>query len=148
MVFEHAEIQGLVIDGRTDMPVVMLMLPSRGKVFGLRIGIFEANAIAMALEKVVTPRPMTHDLLKNVIQALGGAVTQIVLSSFRENTFYATVIIRLRGEDIAVDARPSDAFTLALRFEVPILVAPWVVENYPMADDAATWFALMSAGDA
>jgi len=122
-------IKGLMIDPVTNMPIVVLRDLEGSRVLPIWVGVFEANAIALQIENVATPRPMTHDLLKNVIQDLEATVTKIVVSDLKENTFYALIYLDRNGETIAIDARPSDAIALALRTRVPIYVEELVIDN-------------------
>jgi bifunctional DNase/RNase len=122
-------IKGLMVDPITNMPVIILRDKDGQKVLPIWVGVFEANAIALQIENVSTPRPMTHDLLKNVIQDLEATVTKIVVSDLKENTFYALIYLNRNGETIAIDARPSDAIALALRTRVPIYVEELVIDN-------------------
>ena len=122
-------IKGLMVDPITNMPIIILRDKDGQRVLPIWVGVFEANAIALQIENVSTPRPMTHDLLKNVIQDLEAAVTKIVVSDLRDNTFYAVIYLQRNGETVAVDARPSDAIALALRTHVPIFVEEMVIDN-------------------
>src|SRR5687768_7663059 len=122
-------IKGLMIDPITNMPIVILRDKEGQRVLPIWVGGFEANAIAMQIENVTTPRPMTHDLLRNVIQDLKARVQKIVVSDLKENTFYALIYLLVDGEVIAIDARPSDAIALALRTSAPILVEEFVIDN-------------------
>jgi len=122
-------IKGLMVDPITNMPIIILRDKDGQKVLPIWVGVFEANAIALQIENVATPRPMTHDLLKNVIQDLEAAVTRIVVSDLRDNTFYAVIYLQRNGETVAIDARPSDAIALALRAHVPIFVEEVVIDN-------------------
>lgn len=122
-------IKGLMVDPITNMPIVILRDEEGDRVLPIWVGIFEANAIALQIENVTTPRPMTHDLLRNVIADLDGSVEKIVVSDLKENTFYALIYVRTRGELVAVDARPSDAIALALRVSAPIFVEDEVVKS-------------------
>ncbi len=122
-------IKGLMVDPVTNMPIIILRDKDGQKVLPIWVGVFEANAIALQIENVSTPRPMTHDLLKNVIQDLEAAVTKIVVSDLRDNTFYAVIYLQRNGETVAIDARPSDAIALALRTRVPIFVEEMVIDN-------------------
>jgi bifunctional DNase/RNase len=101
------------------------------------VGIFEANAIALQIENVATPRPMTHDLLRNIITDLDGSVDRVVVSDLKDNTFFAIIHLTVRGERVAVDARPSDAIALALRTRSPILVEETVIDNAKTVDFTA-----------
>jgi bifunctional DNase/RNase len=122
-------IQGLQVDPITNMPVVILKDKGSERKLPIWVGLFEANAIAMQIENIATARPMTHDLLKNVIRDLDGSVERIVVSDLKDNTFYAVIHLRVRGEAIAIDSRPSDAIALALRTHAPILVDEAVIAN-------------------
>ena len=108
-------IKGLMVDPITNMPIVILRDKDGQKVLPIWVGIFEANAIALQIENIATPRPMTHDLLRNVIQDLKASVQKIVVCDLQDNTFYALVYLSLHGDTLAIDARPSDAIALALR---------------------------------
>ena len=127
-------IKGLMLDPITNTPIVILKDKEGERVLPIWVGLFEANAIALQIENVATPRPMTHDLLRNIITDLDGRVDRIVVSDLKENTFYAVVHLTVRGERVAVDARPSDAIALALRTRAPILVEETVIENAKTVD--------------
>lgn len=122
-------VKGLMIDPITNMPIIILRDEDGQRVLPIWVGVFEANAIALQIENVQTPRPMTHDLLKNVIGDLAGQVERIVVTELKENTFYAHIHIRTREQAIVVDARPSDAIALALRTRSPIFVEEAVIEG-------------------
>ena len=122
-------IKGLMVDPITNMPIVILKDKQGDRVLPIWVGIFEANAIALQIENVATPRPMTHDLLRNIITDLDGQVDRIVVSDLKENTFYAIIHLTVKGDRVAVDARPSDAIALALRTRAPILVEESVINN-------------------
>ena len=130
-------IKGLMVDPITNMPIVILKDKEGDRVLPIWVGIFEANAIALQIENIATPRPMTHDLLRNIITDLEGRVDRVVVSDLKENTFYAIVHLTVRGERVAVDARPSDAIALALRTRAPILVEETVIENAKSVDFAS-----------
>ncbi len=130
-------IKGLMVDPITNMPIVILKDKDGERVLPIWVGIFEANAIALQIVNIVTPRPMTHDLLRNIITDLDGRVDRVVVSDLKENTFYAIVHLTVRGERIAIDARPSDAIALALRTRAPILVEETVIENAKTVDFAS-----------
>jgi bifunctional DNase/RNase len=127
-------IKGLMVDPITNMPIVILKDKLGERVLSIWVGIFEANAIALQIENVSTPRPMTHDLLRNIIGDLDGSVDRVVVSDLKDNTFFAIIHLTVRGERVAVDARPSDAIALALRTRSPILVEESVIENARTAD--------------
>jgi bifunctional DNase/RNase len=122
-------IKGLMVDPITNMPIVMLKDMQGDRVLPIWVGIFEANAIALQIENIATPRPMTHDLLRNIIKDLEGTVERVVVCDLRDNTFYAVIYLTVRGESVAIDARPSDAIALALRTSSPILVEERVIDN-------------------
>ena len=122
-------IKGLMVDPITNMPIVMLRDTQGDRVLPIWVGIFEANAIALQIENIATPRPMTHDLLRNIIKDLEGTVERVVVCDLRDNTFYAVIYLTVRGESVAIDARPSDAIALALRTRSPILVEERVIDN-------------------
>jgi bifunctional DNase/RNase len=122
-------IKGLMVDPITNTPIILLRDKGGERVLPIWVGIFEANAIALQIENVSTPRPMTHDLLRNVIHDLKGAVEKIVVSDLQENTFFALIYLMVDGERVAIDARPSDAIALALRTRAPIFVEETVIDN-------------------
>ena len=122
-------IRGLMMDPVTNMPIVVLKDVSSDTVLPIWVGIFEANAIALELEKTATPRPMTHDLLQNMARGLNAQVQKVVVSELRDDTFYAVIWMDHAGETVAMDARPSDAIALALRWDCPIYVNREVLEQ-------------------
>ena len=122
-------IKGLMVDPITNMPIIILRDKDGQRVLPIWVGVFEANAIALQIENVQTPRPMTHDLLKNIIDDLSAQVERIVVTELKENTFYALIHLRTNGHSIEVDARPSDAIALALRTRSPIFVEEAVIQN-------------------
>jgi len=127
-------IKGLMVDPITNMPIVILRDQDGQKVLPIWVGIFEANAIALQIENISTPRPMTHDLLRNVIQDLKASVQKVVVCDLHENTFYALIYLGLHGETVAIDARPSDAIALALRTRAPIFVEESVIDHAKTVD--------------
>jgi bifunctional DNase/RNase len=127
-------IKGLMVDPITNTPIVILRDKEGDRVLPIWVGIFEANAIALQIENVTTPRPMTHDLLRNVIQDLKASVDRVVVSDVQDNTYYAMIYLTLNGETMAIDARPSDAIALALRTRAPIFVEEQVVEHARTVD--------------
>ncbi len=129
-------IKGLMVDPITNTPIVILHDKNGQRVLPIWVGIFEANAIALQIENVSTPRPMTHDLLRNVIQDLNAAVQKIVVSDLQDTTFYAQIHLTLNGETLAIDARQSDAIALALRTRAPIFVEEEVIANAKPFDAA------------
>jgi len=123
------KIRGLTMDPVTQMPIVVLKDVNGNTVLPIWVGIFEANAIALEIEKVSTPRPMTHDLLKTVLLGLETAVKKVVVSDLRDDTFYALIWLERGGELISIDSRPSDALALALRLDCPIYVDDHVLKT-------------------
>jgi bifunctional DNase/RNase len=130
-------IKGLMVDPITNMPIVVLKDKGGERVLPIWVGVFEANAIALQIENVAPPRPMTHDLLRNVIVDLDGAVDRVVVSDLQESTFFAVIHLTVKGERLVVDARPSDAIALALRMRAPILVEETVIDNAKTVDFAS-----------
>ncbi len=127
-------ITGLIVDPTMNMPIVILRERGGQRVLPISVGIFEANAIALEIEAISTPRPMTHDLLRNVIHDLKADVQKVVVSDLKENTFYAVIHLMVGGELVAVDARPSDAIALALRVGTPIFAEDTVLDNAKQLD--------------
>jgi hypothetical protein len=127
-------IKGLMVDPITNMPIIILRDRDGERVLPIWVGVFEANAIALQIENVATPRPMTHDLLKNVITDLNATVQKVVVSDLKDNTFFALIHLILNGDAIAVDARPSDAIALALRVRAPIFVEDNVIDHAKTID--------------
>jgi bifunctional DNase/RNase len=127
-------IKGLMVDPITNMPIIILRDKDGQRVLPIWVGVFEANAIALQIENVTTPRPMTHDLLRNVIHDLKASIQKVVVSDLRDNTFYALIYLNVGGEVVAVDARPSDAIALALRAQAPIFVEDNVIDNAKSVD--------------
>ena len=122
-------IKGLVVDPITKMPIVVLEDMRSEQILPIWIGVFEANAIALTIENVPTPRPMTHDLLKSFLEKLDIAIEKIVVNDVRNNTFFALIHCRRAEQVIVIDSRPSDAIALALRMSCPIFVEDEVVRK-------------------
>ncbi|HEX9985775.1 MAG TPA: bifunctional nuclease family protein [Thermoanaerobaculia bacterium] len=122
-------IKGLMLDPVSNSPIVVLKDDDEKFFLPIWVGIFEANAIALQLENIATPRPMTHDLLRNLIAELNGQVTRVVINELRDSTFFAQIRILAGERTLEVDARPSDAIALALRTEAPIFVAESVLQQ-------------------
>jgi hypothetical protein len=123
------QIRGLMMDPVTNMPIIVLKDIGSDLVLPIWVGIFEANAIALELEKTAMPRPMTHDLLQNMARGLNAEVRKVVVSELRDDTFYAVIWMDHAGETVTMDARPSDAIALALRWDCPIYVNREVLES-------------------
>src|SRR3974377_1756608 len=129
-------IRGLIMDPTTNMPIVLLKETESETVLPIWVGIYEANAIALEIEKVSTPRPMTHDLLRNLLVGLDTSVVKIVVTELKDDTFYAVIWVDRGGEIISIDSRPSDAIALALRMDCPIFVEDEVLKSSKKATSA------------
>jgi bifunctional DNase/RNase len=127
------KIRGLMMDPVTNMPIVILKDVNSDSVLPIWVGIYEANAIALEIEKVTTPRPMTHDLIKNLLTGLDTRVHKVVVNELREDTFYAVIWLERDGHIISVDSRPSDALAIALRLDCPIFVDDEVLKTSKQA---------------
>ncbi|MGQ9897787.1 MAG: bifunctional nuclease family protein [Acidobacteriota bacterium] len=123
------KIRGLMIDPAANTPIVVLKEVNGDQLLPIWVGPFEANAIAFEIEKMSPPRPMTHDLLRNLILQLDGRVRRVVVTELRNNTFFAVIELEIAGKMLFLDARPSDAIALALRVDAPIFVHESVLEN-------------------
>ena len=124
------DVRGITLDPVTNMPIIVLQGKDTRDILSIWIGIFEANAISMQLEKVFMPRPMTHDLMANLIGSLGSEVSYILINDLKDNTYFAEIVINKNGEEIRIDSRPSDAINLALRTNCPIFVEEKVLYEY------------------
>ncbi|MBZ5646762.1 MAG: bifunctional nuclease family protein [Acidobacteriia bacterium] len=131
------KIRGLMMDPVTNMPIVILKDVSGDAVLPIWVGIYEANAIALEIEKVTTPRPMTHDLIKNLLTGLEARVHKVVVNDLREDTFFAVIWMEQDGKVISVDSRPSDALALALRLDCPIFVEDQVLKTSKLANSVS-----------
>ena len=127
------KIRGLMMDPVTNMPIVVLKDPAGDAVLPIWVGIYEANAIALEIEKVATPRPMTHDLIKNVLTGLETKVHKVVVTELRDDTFFAVIWMERNGSVISVDSRPSDALAVAMRLDCPIYVEDEVLKSSKLA---------------
>jgi len=116
------KIRGLIVDPSTNMPIVLLKDPQSEALLPIWVGIYEAQAIALEVEKAQAPRPLTHDLLKNLVHGLNAQVQRVVVTELKDDTFYAVIWMEQNGEVVAMDSRPSDALALALRADCPIYV--------------------------
>jgi bifunctional DNase/RNase len=130
-------IKGLIVDPTTNVPMVILRDKEGQRELPIWMGIFEADAIARQIENIAMPRPMTHDLLRNVIHDLNATVQKIVVCDLQQNTFYALIYLGVGTETLAIDARPSDAIALALRARAPIFVDDAVIDNAKPVDLSA-----------
>jgi hypothetical protein len=132
----EVKIRGLMMDPVTNMPVVVLRAVQGSGTLPIWVGIYEANAIALEIEKVQTPRPMTHDLLKNVLMGLNVHVQKVVVSDLKDDTFYAVIWMERDGQTMSLDSRPSDALALALRLDCPIFVEEEVFKTSKISSTA------------
>ena len=123
----EVRIRGLMMDPATNMPIVLLKDVGSETVMPIWVGIFEANAIAIEIEKLAAPRPMTHDLTRNLIHNLNAELERVVITELKDDTYYAVIWLRQGDEPVAVDSRPSDAIALALRADCPIYVSEQVM---------------------
>jgi uncharacterized protein len=123
------KIRGLMMDPVTNMPIVVLKDVNGSAILPIWVGIYEANAIALEIEKMPTPRPMTHDLIRNLLFGLETGVKKVVVSDLKDDTFYAIIWLERNGQMISVDSRPSDALAIALRLDCPIFVDDSVLKT-------------------
>lgn len=130
----EVKIRGLMMDPVTNMPIVVLKDVDSDALVPIWVGAFEANAIALEIEKIATPRPMTHDLLANLIRTLDGEVRRVVITELRDDVYYALIWMERSGELISLDARPSDALALALRTDCPIFLSEQVLRTTRVAN--------------
>ncbi len=145
----EVRIRGLMMDPNTNMPIVVLKDVASDAVMPIWVGIFEANAIAIEIEKLSAPRPMTHDLTRNLIHNLNASLERVVITEIKDDTFHAMLWLRQGDETITMDSRPSDAIALALRADCPIYVAEQVMQTAklntagppdgPTADQLRNW---------
>ena len=131
------KIRGLMMDPVTNMPIVILKDVCSAHVLPIWVGIYEANAIALEIEKVSTPRPMTHDLIKTLLVGLDAGIQKVVVNELKDDTFFAVIWVQRNGELISVDSRPSDALALALRLDCPIFVDDSVLKSSKLANNVA-----------
>jgi len=127
------KIRGLMMDPVTNMPIVILKDVGGSSILPIWVGVYEANAIALEIEKVSTPRPMTHDLIRTLLQGLEADVQKVVVSELKDDTFYARIWLIKNGQLMSVDSRPSDALAVALRLDCPIYVEDSVLQTSKMA---------------
>ena len=123
------KVKQLALDPLSNMPMIVLRDEEEKRSLPIWVGLAEANAIALELEKIPTARPMTHDLIRNILESLGARVSKVVVNDLKENTFYAVIHLRLGATDLTVDSRPSDAIALALRVDAPIYVEEEVLNK-------------------
>ncbi len=123
------KVRGLTLDPLTNTALVILRDIEGTKALPIWIGPQEANAIVLEIEQVPTPRPMTHDLIKNILEGMNATVVRVVVNDLKESTFYATLFLAVDGQEVRIDARPSDAIAVALRVQAPIYVTQDVIER-------------------
>ena len=128
-MFLEMKVRGLALDPMSNMPIIILRDEDDKRSLTIWVGIFEANAIALELEKIATPRPMTHDLIKNILEAIDARVVKVMVTDLKENTFFAVLHLQVGETDYTVDSRPSDAIALALRTQSPIFVEESVIQS-------------------
>ena len=128
-MFVEMKVRGLALDPVSNMPIIILRDEEDKRSLPIWVGIFEANAIALELEKIPTPRPMTHDLIKNILETIEARLLKIVVTDLRENTFFAELHLQMGEGEYTVDSRPPDAIALALRVAAPIFVNEEVVQK-------------------
>jgi bifunctional DNase/RNase len=125
----EVRIRGLMMDPSTNMPIIMLKDVGSDAVIPIWVGIFEANAIASEIEKISAPRPMTHDLARNLMRHLNAQLDRVVITELKNDTFFAVLWMKQDGVPLTMDARPSDAIALALRADCPIYVSEQVMQT-------------------
>jgi bifunctional DNase/RNase len=128
-MFLEMKVRGLALDPMSNMPIIILRDEDDKRSLPIWVGIFEANAIALELEKIATPRPMTHDLIKNILEAIDARVVKVMVTDLKDNTFFAVLHLQVGETEYTVDSRPSDAIALALRVAAPIFVDEDVVRK-------------------
>ena len=150
------KVKGLVVDPISKMPIVVLQELNSERLLPIWIGAFEANAIALKIENISTPRPMTHDLLKTFFDKINLSIEKIVVNDVKNNTFYALIYCNHQNKKVVIDSRPSDAIALALRMDAPIFVEDEVVkkahslkfdENLESSERLKKWLESLSPED-
>ena len=127
-------VKGLMVDPDTNMPIVILRDADNQRVLPIWVGPVEANAIALQIENIAPPRPMTHDLLRNLVAEMGATLARVIIADLRDNTFYAYLELQRGGEVQLLDARPSDAIALAIRAKAPVFVDTRVLDQARSVD--------------
>jgi bifunctional DNase/RNase len=133
-MLKEVRVSGLSIDPITHTPIVLLKDKENQDVIPIWIGLLEASSIATQLEDIKLARPMTHDLMKNILSHLDAVVSRVEVNDLRNNTFYAIIHLKWNGMDLAIDARPSDAIAIALRTKSPIFVQQKVIDKSRKVD--------------
>lgn len=156
MTMEEMTVRNLAMDPVLERPIVLLTNKKGDKIVPIWVGIFEANAILIELEKLTTPRPITHDLMKQLMLEYDMELEKIIISDLREGVYYAVMVIHLGDKAVNLDARPSDAIAMALRFDAPIFVSEDVIEKSNSAehgsemaedDEMRRWIDQLKPGD-
>lgn len=135
-MLKEMRVAGITVDPFTNTPIVILKDLEDNDALPIWIGLLEASSIATAIENIQTPRPMTHDLLKNILDKLKAEVVKIEVNDLKENTFYAVLHLKAKGEKFTIDSRPSDAIAIALRTGAPIFVEESVIKRAAKVDFA------------
>jgi uncharacterized protein len=133
-MFKEMKVAGITVDPFTNTPIVILKDLEEKDVLPIWIGLLEASSIATAIENVQTPRPMTHDLLKNILDSLDVRVIRIEVNDLKDNTYYAIIYLEVDDKRLTIDARPSDAIALALRVNASIFVEESVIKKSAKVD--------------
>jgi bifunctional DNase/RNase len=132
------KIKTLMLDPNSQAPIVVLETVNDKRILPIWIDIPEARAIALELEHVATPRPLTHDLIRNILQGLGATLQRVIITDLRNNTYFAVLFLAFKGQDLQIDARPSDAIAVALRMKAPIYASTRVLEKSKALPSAPT----------
>ena len=154
-MYDRVIIHALLLDPLTERPILILRSEDQERVLPIWIGASEANAIALEIEKVRVPRPMTHDLICGILETAGMAVRKVIITDLRDSTYFAEIILESQGREFPVDARPSDAVAVAVRTGAPIYVNQHVFDAYaesqcgeePCVEKVQRWIESLSAGD-
>jgi hypothetical protein len=150
-VYQKVFIQGLLLDPITERPILVLREEGEQRILPIWIGVSEANAIALQLENVKVPRPMTHDLLCGILSQMHGQVKEVRICDLQDNTYFADIVLEQAGEEVHVDARPSDAVALAVRADAPIFVEETIFDRCGETEEAGdfvrSWFEQLSPED-
>ena len=131
-------IKNLILNPSSGEAHLILEDPQTEKILPIFIGLSEGNAIALALQKIMTPRPMTHDLITNMVSALNAVPKRVVITELKDSIYYAVLLLDLQGKEIIIDCRPSDGVALALRMDIPIYVDEGIIENFQEVFDSMT----------
>ena len=131
-------IKNLILNPSSGEAHLILEDPQTEKILPIFIGLYEGNAIALALQKIMTPRPMTHDLITNMVSALNAVPKRVVITELKDSIYYAVLLLDSQGKEIIIDCRPSDGVALALRMDIPIYVDEGIIENFQEVFDSMT----------